>query len=130
MWEDDRAMKVELSRVGGVLGVDKHVSIDSGKLEVVENGATARSSEVAPEEAAAIEAKVAELPVPAPPSAPNPELFPASDGLDTYLRVETSTGEAHEYPVVPGQASAVSELAELIERAEAGSAGGADAGNS
>ena len=121
-------MKVELSRVGGVLGIDKQVSIDSGKLEVTENGALARSSEVAPEEAAAIEAKVAQLPTPAPPLAPSPDLVPASDALDTYLRVETSTGEAQEYPVVAVEASTVSELAQLIERAEAGSAGVTESG--
>ena len=119
-------MKVELSRLGGVLGIDKQVSIDSGKLEVIENGAVARSSDVAPDEAAAIEAKVAQLPAPANPAAPNPDIVPVSDQLDTYLRIETSTGEAHEYPVVPGEASAVSELAEMIERAEAGSTGGTE----
>jgi hypothetical protein len=108
-------MKVELTRQGGVLGIDKQIRIEDGVLEVTEDGSVLHTGQVSAARSAALQEKIAQLPEPPSGTSDEPAV---SDALDTYLKVESEPGHERQYPVTPGEASAIAEIVDLIDAAE------------
>jgi hypothetical protein len=108
-------MKVELTRQGGVLGIDKQIRIEDGVLEVTEDGSVRHTRQVSAARSAALQEKIAQLPEPASDTSEEPAV---SDALDTYLKIESEPGQERQYAVTPGEASAVADIVDLIDEAE------------
>jgi hypothetical protein len=94
-------MRIEVHQRGGILGLDRHVVVADGTIEVIDKGRSRGARTLDPEEAERLDALAAGA---ADAGAGGADPGPVSDGMSAEIAIESHAG-VHRLSVCTGDGS-------------------------